>query len=312
MTDLILHHYAMSPFAEKIRAMLGYAGLDWQSVLVPPVPPRKTLEPLAGKYRKIPVMQIGADIFCDTRAISREIARLSGKPELALENCSDEIQAFVRYTDLEVFLACILSAPGGTLLGKLRKSSSLMGVVRFLIDRINMGRKASVKAVGPKQAKDIVRVHVEGLQQRLENSPFLFGDTPTIADFSAYHSLWFIRDLGESRFIDRYPAVNSWLDRIQAFGHGQVTEITAEQALDAARQSEPRPLVEGADEKSGDVLHALHGKAVSIVPDDYGQIPVTGSLVAEHAQGWVLARENSRVGTVHVHFPKQGFVLSEV
>ena len=27
MHDLILHHYTMSPFAEKVRLMLGYKGL---------------------------------------------------------------------------------------------------------------------------------------------------------------------------------------------------------------------------------------------------------------------------------------------
>ncbi|HBC20217.1 MAG TPA: glutathione S-transferase family protein, partial [Alcanivorax sp.] len=53
MSDLILHHYALSPFSEKVRAMLGYAGLDWQSVTVREMPPRPMLAPLAGGYRKI-------------------------------------------------------------------------------------------------------------------------------------------------------------------------------------------------------------------------------------------------------------------
>jgi len=34
MSELILHHYTLSPFSEKARAMLGYAGLQWQSVTV--------------------------------------------------------------------------------------------------------------------------------------------------------------------------------------------------------------------------------------------------------------------------------------
>lgn len=32
MSDFISHHYSMSPFSEKIRLMLGYAGIDWLSV----------------------------------------------------------------------------------------------------------------------------------------------------------------------------------------------------------------------------------------------------------------------------------------
>ena len=303
MSDFILHHYAMSPFSEKVRLMLGYAGIDWLSVRVREMPPRTLLEPLAGKYRKIPVAQIGADVFCDTRTISSEIARLSGKPELALENCSDAIQKFVRHTDLEVFLACILSAPGGTLLRKLWKGSSLLNVGRFLVDRINMGRKATVKAMGPKQAKQVVRSHLENMEQMLAVTPFLFGETPTIADFSAYHSLWFIRDLGESRYPDRFAKVSAWMDRMAAFGHGRSTEVSAEYALDAALSADPRALPESVD-------NVARGQAVTISPDDYGQVPVSGKLLAGTAHGWVLSHDHPRVGRVHMHFPKQGFVIS--
>ena len=84
MQEFILYHYAMSPFSEKVRAMLGYAGLSWQSVIVREMPPRPMLSALAGGYRKVPVAQSGADVFCDSRAIADEIARLSGKPELSL------------------------------------------------------------------------------------------------------------------------------------------------------------------------------------------------------------------------------------
>jgi glutathione S-transferase len=305
MSDFILHQYPMSPFSEKIRLMLGYAGIDWLSVHVREMPPRPLLEPLAGKYRKIPVAQIGADVFCDTRAISSEIARLSSKPELALENCSEAIQQFVRHTDLEVFLACVLSAPGGTLLRKLWKGSSLLNVGRFLVDRINMGRKATVKAMGPKQAKQIVRSHLDNMEQMLAATPFLFGDMPTIADFSAYHSLWFIRDMGESRYVDRFANVSVWMDRMATFGHGRFTEVSAEHALDVALSAEPRALPESID-------NVANGQVITISPDDYGQVPVSGNLLAGTAHGWVLGREHPRVGRVNVHFPKQGFVISGV
>ena len=35
MTELILHHYDMSPFGEKVRLMLGYKQLAWRSVHIP-------------------------------------------------------------------------------------------------------------------------------------------------------------------------------------------------------------------------------------------------------------------------------------
>ncbi|MDH3509928.1 MAG: glutathione S-transferase N-terminal domain-containing protein, partial [Gammaproteobacteria bacterium] len=66
MTDIILHHFDLSPFAEKIRLALGFKNLSWRSVQIPLIMPKPDLTALTGGYRKTPVMQIGADIYCDT------------------------------------------------------------------------------------------------------------------------------------------------------------------------------------------------------------------------------------------------------
>ncbi|TDT41699.1 glutathione S-transferase [Halospina denitrificans] len=303
MPDLILHHYPMSPFSEKIRPMLGYAGLSWQSVTVREMPPRPKLEALTGGYRKIPVAQIGADVFCDTRTIAREIAALSNRPELVVEDSSEDVQAFVRDADLEVFLACIISASGPGMLVKLAKSTSTMNALRFLKDRIAIGRKARVQPMAPKQARQRVKEHLERMEGMLEKD-FLFGDSPCIADFSAYHGLWYVRDLAEKPVIRSYPRVNAWMDRIKAFGHGSPTALTADEALDSARSSEPRAISEqGSD--------PMLGKTVSIAPDDYAREPVTGVLVAANEYDWVLRRDTDDLGVLHVHLPKQGYKIRD-
>ena len=46
MSDLILHHYDFSNFAEKVRLALGFKGLAWQSVIIPPIAPKPDLVPL--------------------------------------------------------------------------------------------------------------------------------------------------------------------------------------------------------------------------------------------------------------------------
>ncbi|MGB0407363.1 MAG: glutathione S-transferase N-terminal domain-containing protein, partial [Pseudomonadales bacterium] len=79
---LVLHHYEGSLFSEKIRLMLGYYGLSWESVEISPIMPRPALMPLTGGYRRTPVLQDGADIFCDTHAISEYLDVLC--PEKAL------------------------------------------------------------------------------------------------------------------------------------------------------------------------------------------------------------------------------------
>ncbi|RZI55153.1 MAG: glutathione S-transferase family protein, partial [Pseudomonas sp.] len=71
MSELILHHYPTSLFAEKARLMLGFKGLSWRSVNIPSIMPKPDLMPLTGGYRKTPVLQVGADIYCDTALIAR-------------------------------------------------------------------------------------------------------------------------------------------------------------------------------------------------------------------------------------------------
>lgn len=302
MPDLILYHYSMSPFAEKIRVMLGYTGIPWQSVRVREMPPRKVLSVLAGGYRKIPVAQIGADIFCDTRVITDELARISGKPELSLAAQPPEIIDFVRRTDLEIFFACVMSASDKRLLKKLIRETSLWNALLFLRDRLAMGKSSRVRTARGPKAKAVVLEHMANLEGMLARD-FLFGDRPCIADFSAYHGLWFVTDLGEKNWIEDYPKVKAWLARMRAFGHGSLTEIKDRQGLDAAKAAGPRPLPSRSE-------NDLTGQPVTVAPDDYGRDPVMGTLVFADDQRIVVSRSHRRVGEVHVHFPRQGFVIT--
>src|SRR5260221_12257581 len=80
--DFILHHYDTSPFSEKVRLMFGLKGLAWRSVLTPNMLPKPDLTPLTGGYRRAPVLQIGADVYCDTSLILRELERRKPSPSL--------------------------------------------------------------------------------------------------------------------------------------------------------------------------------------------------------------------------------------
>jgi hypothetical protein len=131
---------------------------------------------------------------------------------------------------------------------------------------------------------------------------FLFGSTPCIADFSAYHGLWFVSELAGKPWLRDFPKVKAWMARMTAFGHGEFREITADQALDIARDALPRTIEAAGDDP-------LAGKHVEISPDDYGREPVTGKLVYADDQTLVLGRSHKRVGQVHVHFPRQGFAV---
>ncbi|HWU68723.1 MAG TPA: glutathione S-transferase family protein, partial [Stenotrophobium sp.] len=258
-------------------------------------------------YRKIPVAQIGADIFCDSRTIAAEIAALSGKPLLALENCDAEIRRYVESVDLEIFFACLMASGSRTLGRKMWQSLSFFDLIRFIGDRIDIGRKATVKMMRYGEARPRVLAHLAATEARLQRQDFLFGPHPSHADFSTYHSLWFMRTLAESSLIDGFPRVMQWLDRVQAFGHGHRREIPAEQALEIARTAVPRAIPDR------DRADPLQGRGVQIAPSDYGQVPTRGTLAGSTSSTWILARTtDSGAATVHVHFPKSGYSLVPV
>ena len=82
MSDIILHHYEESPFAEKIRLILGFKRLSYRSVLVPMMLPKPDVIALTGGYRRAPMMQIGSDIYCDTALIAEVLERIQPEPPL--------------------------------------------------------------------------------------------------------------------------------------------------------------------------------------------------------------------------------------
>lgn len=178
---LILHHYALSPFSEKTRVMLAYAGIPWLSAVTREFPPRPVLAQLAGGYRKVPVGQIGADVFCDSKIIAEEIAALAGKPALSLAGCEPAVQDYVRSVDLEIFLACIMQARPLALLRNGGRMNPL-DVIRLVIDRVQIGRRSAVKPSSVAKPGRRVREHLADLDQRLQRHDFLFGDDPNHAE----------------------------------------------------------------------------------------------------------------------------------
>src|SRR3984957_5260601 len=103
MKQLILHHYPMSPFAEKIRLILGFKGVPWSSVHIPNMMPKPDLTALTGGYRKTPVMQIGADIYCDTSLIAEVIEAISPQPMLFASGIAGASRILAQWADSTLF-----------------------------------------------------------------------------------------------------------------------------------------------------------------------------------------------------------------
>src|SRR5215469_13176395 len=79
---LILQQYAESPFSEKVRKLFALKHLAWRAVEQPSIMPKPDLVPLTGGYRRIPVLQVGADIYCDSQLIARTLERRHPTPTI--------------------------------------------------------------------------------------------------------------------------------------------------------------------------------------------------------------------------------------
>ena len=309
MSELILHHYAASPFAQKARLLLGFKGLAWHSVHIPPMMPKPDLTALSGGYRKTPVLQAGADIYCDTALIARRLEQEKSAPALFPLGQELVVSAFAAWADSVVFqhAVSLVFQPESAAVRFAKMPPEMLKA--FVADRAGLFSGGSATRIPAEQALLQWPVIMARLEQQLqhEQNDYLFGE-PSIADFAMAHSLWFLKATPVTApLVDAYPAVCAWLQRVLDFGQGTPIEMTAEQALAVAKGAEPVALPE-FDSGFG----FSKGQRVTVAATDYGVDPVEGELVYIGAEELVVRREDSRAGVVHVHFPRIGFRIEAV
>lgn len=300
---MILHHYELSPYGEKVRLMFGLAGVPWQSVLSPEKPPRPHLDPLTGGYRRIPVAQLGADIFCDTSLIAREIVAMTGCVALDAEPLTPATKALMERAEKEIFFAAITAVPPLRLLGTLVRTFGLKGTLDFAKDRSSMLKGGTVRPLAGPRAKAALTNFVEALEDQLADQDWAGGNAPSIADLAIFHPLWLHVTINRKP-LKAGPKVQDWYARVEAIGHDKRDELSGEQAFAAARDAEPRPLPATTNEAD-----IATGTPVQVAPSDYGLVPVTGKLAALTPDRIIVARDTADFGTVHVHFPRAGYTI---
>lgn len=304
MTDLILHHFDYSPFAEKARLAFGLKGLAWRSVQIPMIMPKPDLMPLTGGYRKTPVLQIGADIYCDTRLIARELERRFPSPTLFPDGNRGLSLALTHWSDTAFF------EPGAGL------SMALTDQVpeAVITDRkqfFNFMNFDRLEQDVPHMLSQL-RGNVALLEEQLtDGRTFLLGAKPGWADIACYFPVWMARIFvpAAAPVLDANPRVAAWADRVKAIGHGQRTDIDAQAALDIARDGRA---AEGRGFDRDDPLKLTAGTRVSVSPDDYGKVAVTGELVTLTLDEVAVKRSDPRVGEVATHFPRIGYRIERV
>lgn len=305
MTDMILHHYPNSPFSEKVRVAFGLKQVAWKSVVIPNIMPKPDLMPLTGGYRKTPVMQVGADIYCDTQLIMLEIDKRVPAPPLLPPGKEGEARALAMWIDRNIFWAAVgvvMGAIGDKLPEAFHKDRSEFSGRSF--------EPARLKAAAPMALQQTYAQLVLAEEMLADGRPYLLGPTPGLADCALYNPVWFLKErLGGGKPVpplDRLPRITAWSERMKAIGSGNPTEISSADALAAAKAATPAATSVDAADPSGLKV----GQTISVTPDDTGKVPVNGVLVGLTNDRISIKRHDERTGDVVVHFPRAGFIVT--
>lgn len=298
--QIILHDYPQSPVSEKVRVVFGIKNLNWKSVQIPRLPPKPNLTPLTGGYRLTPVMQIGADIYCDTKCIISELDRRYPEPTLFPGGLTSLSWGVMQWTDGPLFQDILT-------VSLVEMSTSMPQ--EFLEDRgpLYFGSNFSLDEVKEKYSDCLanVRIQFEWINEGLKSSNFILGEEPGLHDALVFYLVWFLRDrMAEGKFfLQQFPHLEAWEKRVNAIGHGVSESLSDIEALEIARISEVKT-VQRVD--PGSPLKLSLGDTVTVEPVTGGSSVkgVLHSLSSDHIS--VLC-ENEVVGQVCVHFPILGY-----
>ncbi len=304
--EIIFHNYPNSPFSEKVRVAFGIKKLAWRSVIQPTIMPKPDLIPLTGGYRKIPVLQIGADIFCDSQLILREIERRFPTPSLSPQNTGAPY-GLGFWADRQIFqaaVAIIFGEIGDMVPEDFKKDRAAMSGGSFSAEAL----KRAVPLM-----RDQYRAHTQFLADQLEDGrSFWGGEQPGLADIHAFMNPWFVNSALPHRAkatLEEFPKVMAWFERVRAIGHGTHKEMSPKEALAVAKEATSEShLAHDPHDPNG----RKPGDKVAVSADDYGRDPIAGEIVFSNAHEIAILRSAPEVGEVVVHFPRAGFVVSAV
>ena len=199
MSKIILHHYPMSTFSEKVRLACGLKQLAYSHVIVPIAMPKPDLVALTGGYRRAPVMQIGADIYCDSQLILRKIEQLHPNPSL-FPNCREgEATALAWWAERYIFMPA---------LGFIAHVNTGLYAADFVAERKAFGYVLGPDEAGPLFARNVQQLvaHLAWLRSMMaDGRPYMLGDQASAADLAAYPSIWFLRKWGGTETVRRLP-----------------------------------------------------------------------------------------------------------
>ena len=294
----VLYHYLMSPYSEKLRLTMGLRGLAWSSIQVSALPPRADLDRMLGGYRRIPVLQRGAHFYCDTRLAFEAL----NNDDPSATRLGEDDEALRDWAECEIFFAVFSVVSPIKVLRFLARQMGLLGVVRFMRDRTQMMRNATLDVLTAERARKAVQEFIAHLGVRLSASLYLSGKQPGYLDLCCYHPLWMACQIDRRVALPWPPIVSQWMKRMDSLGHGEVLPVTWDRAF--------QDIAENQSVVAGVVVEPYQvGERVGVAPSDYARDETAGELVRLDKDRIVISRTQDSGHVIYLHFPRKGFEL---
>ncbi|CCL98450.1 uncharacterized protein FIBRA_00448 [Fibroporia radiculosa] len=300
----------------------GFPTVPDYSLQVSFVSPRPELSQYLGvTYRRIPVLAIGNDIYCDTNLIAAVLERrfppsagygtLFPHRSASKRTDATAIKIFTaHYIERAVFSAAADHLPWERLPPELiRDRSALVGSI-LDVPTILSRREESKSALSS---------HLSNLENQLADGRDWLMDTvgPSLADIAAHFVFVWVRGmqtLGDILDAAVFPRTMLWfarmsaaLDDLQKAKAAPFTRVPPEEAAKLIASFHPEDLsAVGFDAVEAMRLGVKLGDNVAVAPTDTGKVPTTGTLVALSREEVVIETQGSHA-IVHCHFPRLNY-----
>lgn len=296
MPDIILHQYEDSPFSQKVRSVLGIKCLQWLACEQPGILPKDELGALTGGYRRVPVLQIGADIFLDSNLIIGELDRIYPDPSVVADIGPGLAVGLSTWPD------SLLMTVASLLYGGDRDSSSEYRADRSAL----LGMDFDVEAMARAWTSNAqtLRLNLSLLERQLaDERAFLGGSRANILDASFYGLVVYMH-CGKGRtvrLLHDFPGVMRWSRRMAEIGQGEYHTISRQAAIDIARSAVPSPTPEASFRSAHE---PKPGDWVEISYHDYNTPATYGTLMSISPYKLCIRWKSHAVGTVMLHLPR--------
>ncbi|KAI0089149.1 hypothetical protein BDY19DRAFT_944414 [Irpex rosettiformis] len=323
-TPVILYGYDASPFATKVKNLLLLKKIPHKRVDVSMMLPRPEITDLLGvKYRRIPILAIGNDIYCDTSLIANVLERRFPTsqgygtlfpPRVGTSKADTGLAKAVTvyWNDKVVFPLGGNSLP----YGKLGAS--------FLADRSQWAGAPidpTTLAKGQGVRTSTLASHFHLVEEQLSDGRQWLLDTekPGLVDVDVHFLLSWLqtfKNLKEIYDPAVVPKTLEWIARTTAYlkeqeqgkvaSYEKISGDAAAKVVASASYEDEK--VVGFVETEAKRLGVAFGDTVSVIPTDNAKIATVGRLISLNREEFAIEVVGT-VGKVRVHFPRLEFSL---